>query len=81
MDQRTRIIASTAMCLGLIFSIGCSTTNTALNVPPSDDYVIPPDEPRYTQPPESGYRSPPPKKIWGSQPASGGMGGATMSGM
>jgi hypothetical protein len=32
------------------------------------DFVIPPDEPRYTQPPTAEYRNPPNKREWGAKP-------------
>ena len=65
------------LALGIAISglaIGCrSPENAAMNVPIREDYVAPPDEPRYNQPPESAYRAPPAKKEWGSRAGSNGM--------
>jgi hypothetical protein len=51
----------------VVIVTGCKTSNQASVVPISEDFTIPPDDPRYNQPPESGYTKPPTKKAWGSQ--------------
>jgi hypothetical protein len=76
MRMITLSAAASALC-GL--AVGCQHQNSALNVPVREEFVVPPDEPRYTQPPEQGYKAPPLKRDWGARPgpggAQGGMGG------
>lgn len=68
----TLAAAVSALC-GL--ANGCQHQNAALNVPVREEFVVPPDEPRYTQPPEQGYKAPPPKREWGATRPGGGGGG------
>lgn len=75
-----RRIVTAGLFVAMASVVGCSTPNSALTVPITEDYVSPPDEPRYNQPPESGYKAPQPKRIWGSQPQGGG-GSMSMGGM
>ena len=65
----TLAAAASALC-GL--AVGCQHQNSALHVPVREEFVVPPDEPRYTQPPEQGYKAPPPKRDWGTRPGPGG---------
>lgn len=56
--------------------IGCNLfggrVNQAMHVPVQEEFVAPPNDPRYTTPPESAYRNPPNKKLFGSQNQGGG---------
>jgi hypothetical protein len=72
-NMRSAVIGSAIACV--LFSLtGCKhTENAAMITPLTEDFVSPPNEPRYTQPPESAYRNPPQKKAWGA-PAPGGGG-------
>lgn len=72
--MRNRILALSVVALSILPATGCRTPDRALDVPVREEFVVPPDDPRYTQPPEAGYRTPAAKKDWGAKPGGGGGG-------
>jgi hypothetical protein len=76
--MRNRTFAFLVTAVSVFPATGCRTPDRALDVPVREEFVAPPDDPRYTQPPEAGYRAPAAKKDWGAKPGPGG--GSMMNG-
>jgi hypothetical protein len=51
---------------------GCHTPKYDLAAKYPEEFVTPPNEPRFDHPPESAYRKPPPKKDIAPGPGMGG---------
>jgi hypothetical protein len=63
-------------------AVGCYHDKYNINRPKAEEYLVPPDEPRYNEPDTAGYKPPPPPKQQdtliggGNSPTPGGkMGG------
>lgn len=55
---------------------GCHKDKYNLSAKFEEEYVLPPDEPRFNNPPESGYRKPSKKRESDVRNTPGGIGGA-----
>lgn len=58
--MRRTLIALTLV--SLVAAVGCHRDKYNLSAKFEEDYVLPPDEPRFNNPPESGYKKPAKKK-------------------
>lgn len=69
-----------ALTLVSFAAAGCHKDKYNLSAKFEEDYVLPPDEPRFNNPPESGYKKPAKKKTDDvrNSPGLGSNGGAGM---
>ncbi|MBL8864223.1 MAG: hypothetical protein KF873_09600 [Gemmataceae bacterium] len=70
----------TLAVVSLVAGAGCHKDKYNLSAKFEEDYVLPPDEPRFNNPPESGYRKPSKKRESDVRNAPGGLGGASRGG-
>jgi hypothetical protein len=57
-----RIVLSSFFVAFACSSLGCHHDKYNLSAKFDEEYVVPPNEPRFNNPPESGYKKPPKKK-------------------
>ena len=58
--MRRTLIALTFV--SLVAALGCHKDKYHMSAKFEEDYVLPPDEPRFNNPPESGYKKPTKRK-------------------
>jgi hypothetical protein len=64
----------------LVSSFGCHRDKYNLSAKFDEEYVLPPDEPRFNNPPESGYKKPTRKRESDVRNSPGGPGGGGQTG-
>lgn len=64
----------------LVIGSGCHRDKYNLSAKFEEEYVLPPDEPRFNDPPESGYRKSPKKRDTDVRNMPGGFGGGSRNG-
>lgn len=74
-----RLLSSLAVVV-LVVGAGCHRDKYNLSAKFEEDYVLPPDEPRFNNPPESGYRKPVKRRESDVRNAPGGLSNAGRGG-
>ena len=72
--MRGKAVWCGGLALGVALVAGCHHDKYKLKTKAREEYVIPPNEPRFDNPPEADYKPPVPKKD-GQSPMGGGSGG------
>jgi hypothetical protein len=70
-----RALLALAVTIATIAAVGCYHDKRGMNTVTREDYMLPPNEKRYSEPDTAGYRAPPPIKQQDTLMNKGGGGG------